>query len=141
MLNSQIVCSNAGRVLDSAGRRGRQCLMGVAEAKKFPPRSARGQGQLGASSGVRLWLLDPRHEGGKTHTFGHQIMANQSHTSEVLKGYLFWGVKLTYTINRQEGSLVTGAGAGSRSWNQVLEPRGQAEAYHSSFKEKYTTPQ
>ena len=48
-------------------------------------------------------------------------MANQSHTSYVLRGYLFWGVKLTYTINRQEGSLVAGAGARSRSREQ--EPR------------------
>ena len=46
---------------------------------------------------------------------GRQLSANQSHTSYVLRGYLFWGVKLTYTINRQEGSLVAGAGAGSSS--------------------------
>ena len=49
---------------------------------------------------------------------GRQLSANQSHTSYVLRGYLFWGVKLTYTINRQEGSLVAGAGAGSRSLEQ-----------------------
>ena len=33
------------------------------------------------------------------------------------------GVKLTYTINRQEGSLVAGAGARSRSRYQAPEPR------------------
>ena len=48
---------------------------------------------------------------------------NQSHTSYVLRGYLFWGGKLTYTINRQEGSLVAGAAAGSMSQDQAPEPR------------------
>ena len=37
-----------------------------------------------------------------------QLIVNQSHTSCLLKGYLFWGVKLTYIINRQEGNLVAG---------------------------------
>ena len=134
------MCSGAGRALDSAGQWGRQCPIGVAEAKKFPPRSNRGRGQSGASSGVWLWLLGPCHKGGKTHTFRRQIMANQSHTGYVLKGYLFWGVKLTYTINRQEGSLVPGAGAGSRSQNQAPEPRARAEVCHSSLKRNIPRP-
>ena len=68
-------------------------------------------------------------------------MANQSHTSYALRGYLFWGVKLTYTINHQEGSLVAGAGAGSRSQDQAPEPRGPSQALWLFLKEKYTTPQ
>ena len=56
------------------------------------------------------------------------ISANQSHTSYVLRGYLFWGVKLTYTINHQEGSLVAGAGAGSGSQEQ--EPGAGAGTKH-----------
>ena len=72
---------------------------------------------------------------------GRQIMANQSHTNYVLRGYLFWGVKLTYTINRQEGSLVAGAGARSRSRDQAPEPRGLSRDLWLFLKEKYTTPQ
>ena len=70
-----------------------------------------------------------------------QLSVNQSHTSYVLRGYLFWGVKLTYTVNRQEGSLVAGAGAGSRSRDQAPEPRGPDPDLLLFLKEKYTTPQ
>ena len=62
---------------------------------------------------------------------GRQLSANQSHTSYVLRGYLFWGVKLTYTINRQEGSLV--AGAGSRSQEQAPEPRAGTKRPYSGY--------
>ena len=63
-------------------------------------------------------------------------MANQSHTSYVLKGYLFWGVNLhTHKPSGKEPSRW------SRSRNQAPKPRGRAKACCSSIKEKYTTPQ
>ena len=58
-------------------------------------------------------------------------MVNQSHTSYVLRGYLFWGVKLTYTINRQEGSLVAGAGAGTKRPEPRLVALFKREIYHA----------
>ena len=70
---------------------------------------------------------------------GRQLSVNQSHTSYVLRGYLFWGVKLTYTINRQEGSLV--AGARSKHRNQEPEPRGPIPDMFLFLKDKYTMPQ
>ncbi|KAK7809236.1 hypothetical protein U0070_025645 [Myodes glareolus] len=50
MLENYSNLVSVGRALDSARRRGRQRPIGVAEAKKFPPRSARDRGQSGASS-------------------------------------------------------------------------------------------
>ena len=64
---------------------------------------------------------------------GRQLSVNQSHTSYVLRGYLFWGVKLTYTINRQEGSLVAGAGAGSSSRDRAPEPRAGTKRAYSGY--------
>ena len=63
---------------------------------------------------------------------------NHWHINELIphqlcfKGLFIWrGVKLTYTINRQEGSLV--AGAGSRSQEQAPEPRaGTKRAWSGS---------
>ena len=91
-----------------------------------------------------LRLLGPHHEVGKRPHVGRQIMVNQSHTNYVLRGYLFWGVKLTHTINHQEGSLVAGAGAGSMSRNHEPEPstgtKRQSRTCRSSFKEEYQKP-
>ena len=55
--------------------------------------------------------------------------------------FILGGVKLTYTINRQEGSLVTGAGAGSKHRNQEPEPREPIPDMLLFLKEKYTMPQ
>ena len=58
------------------------------------------------------------------------------------KGLFIWrGVKLAYTINRQEGSLVAGAGAGSNSRDRAPEPREPIPDMLLFLKEKYTTPQ
>ena len=57
----------------------------------------------------------------------------------MFKGLFILGGK-TYTINRQEGSLVAGAGAGSRSQEQAPEPREPDPDLLLFLKEKYTMP-
>ena len=81
----------------------------------------------------------------RRHTIWHLNGESIPHQLCFKGVFILGGVKLTYTINRQEGSLVAGAGAGSRRREQEpgtrLEPRGPDPDLFLFLKEKYTTPQ